>query len=98
MTASLTPELIAALLAPADPQIAPDGRRVAWSAAPNGKEGEHVERGVWVGPVDGSKAARQWTFGGDDSSPRWSPDGARLAFLSDRRERGTQGLYVLEAD
>ena len=42
--------------------------------------------------------ARRWTYGADDARPRWSPDGTRIAFLSDRAERGTHGLYVLDVD
>ncbi len=33
----------------------------------------------------------------DDRLPRWSPDGARLAFLSDRARNGHHQLYLLEA-
>src|SRR5438128_9250430 len=32
------------------------------------------------------------------SSPRWSPDGKYLAFLSDRAKRGTGQLYLIAAD
>lgn len=96
MATTLTPELISALWAPAGPQISPDGRRVAWTAAPHGKEDEHAEQGVWLAALDRSSPARRWTHGAEDKSPRWSPDGSRLAFLSDRMERGTHGLYVLD--
>jgi dipeptidyl aminopeptidase/acylaminoacyl peptidase len=95
---ALSPETISGLWAPSDPQVSPDGRRVAWTAAPHGREGEHAETGIWLASVDGSTPARRWTHGGDDVSPRWSPDGSRLAFLSDREERGTHGLYVLDTD
>jgi dipeptidyl aminopeptidase/acylaminoacyl peptidase len=98
MIKALAPELVASLVSPADPRVSPDGLRVAWTAAPYGMEGEHPDRGIWVAAVDGSLPARRWTHGADDSSPRWSPDGSRLAFCSDRRERGTAGLYVLNTD
>jgi dipeptidyl aminopeptidase/acylaminoacyl peptidase len=94
----LTPEVVASLEAPADPQVSPDGRRVAWTAAPHGRTGEHPDRSLWVAPVDASAPARRWTTGSEDRSPCWSADGSRLAFLSDRSDRGTHGLYVLPAD
>jgi hypothetical protein len=50
VTTALSPELIASMWSPSDPQISPDGRYVAWTAAPLGKEGEHAETGIWVCP------------------------------------------------
>jgi dipeptidyl aminopeptidase/acylaminoacyl peptidase len=49
---------------------------------------------LWEFPLDGSPG-RQLTKGpGSDSSPKWSPDGARLAFLSTRS--GSSQIHVLE--
>src|SRR5213078_2508115 len=42
---------------------------------------------VWIVPASGGKA-RKFTAGPDDSSPRWSPDGQWIAFLSNRPEPG----------
>jgi dipeptidyl aminopeptidase/acylaminoacyl peptidase len=94
----LTPELIASLEAPADVRLSPDGSRVAWVAAPYTRAGEHAESAIWVGWTDAREPARRWTYGGADRHPRWSPDGRRLAFLSDRAKRGTAGIHVLPAD
>lgn len=98
MTSELTTDLITSTWQPTEVRLAPDGRRVAWSAAPYGKEGEHGESALWVAPTDGSGGARRWTYGGSDTTPRWSPDGTRLAFLSDRKDRGTHGIYVVHVD
>jgi len=94
---SLTPEVIAGLWLPADPQVSSDCTRVAWVAAPAGWSGEHPVSSLWVGDV-AAGAARRWTRGHEDSWPRWSPDGTRLAFRSDRAERGTHGLYLLDPE
>jgi len=49
--------------------------------------------------MDGSTSAFQLTSGeARDDSPRWSPDGRALAFLSDRAERGTKALYRIAVD
>ncbi len=99
-TPELTPELTAELITdterPTDVALSPDGRLVAWVARPSGFPGEHPRAAVWLAPVDGSVPARRWTGGGADTSPRWSPHGDRLAFLSDRAERGTAGLWVID--
>jgi Tol biopolymer transport system component len=78
-------------------RLSPDGSRIAWVAAPYGAKGEHDESAIWMAAVDGIEMGRRWTYGGADTSPRWSPDGTRLAFLSDRAKRGTAGLYVMPA-
>lgn len=94
----LTFEQLVTYRRPSDPQISPDGKRVAFMLRPVSKEGEHREGAIWVVPfADGE--ARQFT-GGQwyDEEPRWSPDGTRLAFLSDRAERGKKSVYIMPAD
>ncbi len=75
------------------PSLRPDGQAVAVTGtvfeALEGRGRSRVaiadEHGLRV--VDGT--------GYDDRSPRWSPDGKVLAFVSDRAERGVFGLYLL---
>jgi Tol biopolymer transport system component len=40
----------------------------------------------------------QLTFTGINSDPRWSPDGTRISFGSDRQGGGKVNLYVMDAD
>ena len=79
------PEDLYDLRVPTDVALSPDGRTVAFavkSTAP-GKDGYRTA--LWVVPSDGSAPARQLTVGSrSDTTPRWSPDGRTLAFLSDR--------------
>lgn len=96
MTTALTPELIASTWRPTEVRLSSDGRRVAWAAAPYGRADEHPESAIWVASTADPSSARRWTRGGEDATPRWSPDGSRLGFRSDRAERGTAGLYVLD--
>src|SRR5580700_8502452 len=91
----LTPEASLNLLSISDLQFSPDGARVAFVVAEPPK-GERRARHVWIYEKE-SGAVRQFTFSAkDESSPRWSPDGKQLAFLSNRDDQ--QQIYVMRAD
>ena len=79
------PEDLYDLRVPTELELSPDGRLVAFSvkAVAPGKDG--YRSALWVAAADGSSPARQLTAGSrNDTTPRWSPDGRTLAFLSDR--------------
>ncbi|MDP4536113.1 S9 family peptidase [Alkalimonas collagenimarina] len=77
----------------ADPQLAPDGRSVAFvhSTIDDDKRTRHSN--LWLVATDGKSQPRQLSFSNGDRSPRWSPDGRQLAFISGRGEG--QQLYLL---
>jgi dipeptidyl aminopeptidase/acylaminoacyl peptidase len=65
-----------------DPDLSPDGRRVAFVVSQTDQEGDRLVASIWVAPADGSAPARRFTEGPADTSPRWSPDGCWLAYIS----------------
>ncbi|MEY4635859.1 MAG: hypothetical protein RJA55_1657, partial [Acidobacteriota bacterium] len=72
------------------PVIAPDGRRVAFTIRETNWDDNAYETELWLGDTSGP--ARQLTNASKSSmQPAWSPDGASLAFVSDRD--GKRQLY-----
>jgi dipeptidyl aminopeptidase/acylaminoacyl peptidase len=80
-----------------DLSASPDGGRVAFTGTKRESiEHDPVTRACVLDLASG--ALEEVTSGpGDDRLPRWSPDGERIAFLSDRAHRGRYGLFLLEA-
>lgn len=77
-------------------QISPDGQLLVFTRTWVDKLKDVSVSNVWMSDVEGKKV-RQLTEGNwRDSSPAFSPDGKRLAFLSDRD--GTTQLYVMWLD
>ena len=65
-----------------DPDLSPDGRRVAFAVAVADEQEDRLCSSIWVAALDGSTPARGFTEGPADRSPRWSPDGRWLAYIS----------------
>lgn len=67
------------------PVISPDSRTVAYINKGN----------VWVVPIDGAeKGKRLFTMRGTAGTPRWSPDGKKMAFVSKRDGYSFIGIYT----
>src|SRR5438105_13469039 len=64
-----------------DPQISPDGSRVAFARVTVNDKKEGYNTSIWSVPTSGSEAQHQLTKGDHDSAPRWSPDGKYLLFV-----------------
>lgn len=94
----MTPEDILRIVWVSDPQISPDGRRVAFVATTLSEEKDEYLSQIWMVETAGG-APRRFTAGPKrDTEPRWSPDGQRLAFVSDREAKKKGQLYVMPAD
>ena len=76
-----------------DPQLSPDGRRVLYTVTNYSLEENRGTSRIWLAEI-ATGQGRQLTQGpGSDRQPRWSPDGASVAFVS-TREGGAQ-LWVV---
>jgi dipeptidyl aminopeptidase/acylaminoacyl peptidase len=90
--APLTPEQTLDRRAIGELDFSPDGSRLVFTVTDPPK-GSSRARALWLLDT-GSGRLRQLTFSGkSDGAPRWSPDGASIAFTSDRD--GAPQLYRL---
>ncbi|NTW97636.1 MAG: S9 family peptidase, partial [Oscillochloris sp.] len=80
-----------------DVQISPDGRRVAFVKVTVDRTSNSYCRTIYLAPTDGGPARRFSAGHGQDRQPRWSPDGARLAFVSTRDDKAGQ-VYLIRLD
>jgi dipeptidyl aminopeptidase/acylaminoacyl peptidase len=78
------------------PQLSPDGTQIAYALATihAGDDENEYRSAIYLVPSDGSAPPRRLTQGAkQDRSPVWSPDGQRIAFVSDRGEKAQ--IYLL---
>ena len=88
----LSPADVFELKTATDPQISPDGRRVVYVRGFADIHSDTRYSNLWILNVDGSDHRPLTSGNFSDTSPRWSPDGGRLLYASNR-ENGSQ-LYV----
>jgi acylaminoacyl-peptidase len=75
-----------------DPQISPDGKKIVYVRRFADPMTDKRYANLWIINVDGTDHRPLSSGSRSDVSPRWSPDGTRLAYLSDAD--GKQQIYV----
>jgi dipeptidyl aminopeptidase/acylaminoacyl peptidase len=80
-----------------DPQLSPDGNWVAYSVSQADTLRDEDNSDVWMTSWDGKQSVQLTRSPAGESTPRWSPDGRYLAFLSSRDDpREVDQLWLLD--
>jgi len=83
----------------ADPQWSPDGRKIAFVSDRTGKAfdmGRNTD--VWVIDAAGGALTKISDHTSGDNSPRWSPDGQTIAFLSSVPEKSHPKIWLASSN
>ena len=79
-----------------DPQVAPDGRHVAFVVQQTDLEANRGRTDLWLVSPDGTGLRRLTSHPESDSNPRWGPDSRTIWFLSSRS--GTSQVWRISID
>ncbi len=93
---SLTPEDFLLFHNVGDPRVSPDGKLVAYVVTSVDREADETHMSIYTARLDGRTPPRRFTQGNHDHSPRWSPDGRYLAFVSSRNDKNQLFLAPLD--
>lgn len=86
------PEDIFQLEVATDPQVSPDGKQVVYVRRANDIMTDSTRSSIWITDTKGESHRPLFSSKKNFYSPRWSPDGKRLAYLSNAE--GKPQLYV----
>src|SRR5579863_3861612 len=75
------------LQAATDPQISPDGKKIVYVRRFADPMTDRRYSNLWIINADGAEHRPLTTGNRNDASPRWSPDGTRIAYLSEVEEK-----------
>ncbi len=83
----MEPRDLPTIRAAQDPQISPDGRTVAFVVSEHDTKENLYQTDIFVVSTSGGEPLRFTRHSKNDRAPQFSPDGSKLAFLSERDEK-----------
>jgi len=93
--AAFTVEEMLKLKRVSDPQLSPDGTKIAFVVTDVSLDANTRNNDIWVVPAAGGAPVKMVGTDRSEDRPRWSPDGKQVAFVSNR-EGGPQ-VWVIPA-
>ena len=80
-----------------DIQISPDGEHIVYRRMGYDIMDDKSTGSLWIMNSDGSEHQKLTTRDQSESSPRWSPDGSKIAFVSQGKEGSEVFLYWINS-
>ncbi len=90
----LQPENLYDIQRVSDPQVSPCGNWIAYTISTTDLEKNSSDSNIWLYHFADGKSKQLTNNPKGDHSPRWSPNGKEIAFISSRD--GVSNLYLLE--
>ena len=97
----ITPEMIVNIKIISDVQISPDGKNIVFQSSRQRRDDEKPSAQwseLWMVSASGGQPYRFTYSDKSDRTPRWSPDGKQIAFISTRGEGDKAQIYLIAAD
>src|SRR2546426_12376408 len=80
-----------------EPRVSPDGKQIVFTRTTTALENGRRNADIWMVPADGSAPPKELIAGEkSENSPRFTPDGKHIAFISNRD--GASQVYLADAD
>src|SRR5471032_236014 len=75
------------------PAISPDGRSIAYTVRETNWDDNSYDTAIWMADAATGATRRITNARKSSQSPAWSPDGSKLAFVSDRTDK--RQIYLI---
>ena len=79
-----------------DPQVSPDGNYIVYVRTEMDIMKDGRSSSLWIINTDGSNHQKLTSSNNNESSPRWSPDGKRISFISSSDDEIVEYINGLE--